>query len=168
MRRIVTFGILINLILVFSVIVAVTAQESSPTAEPTPSDDDVNRVAKNLYCPVCPNTPLDVCETQACADWRYDIRLKLSQGWSDQQIFDYFVERHGDRVLTSPPLRGLNWLVYIVPPLAILGGAIILIRTLRNSLGKPAAELPGKNNVSSPLEDNEYAARLEEELENRQ
>ncbi len=31
-----------------------------------PTDDEVNRIAKQLYCPVCENTPLDVCPTQAC------------------------------------------------------------------------------------------------------
>ena len=31
------------------------------------TDDEVNEVARDLYCPVCENTPLDVCPTQACA-----------------------------------------------------------------------------------------------------
>ena len=30
-----------------------------------PTDDEVNAVAKQLFCPVCENTPLDVCPTQA-------------------------------------------------------------------------------------------------------
>ncbi|MFN3309334.1 MAG: hypothetical protein ACK44E_09010, partial [Anaerolineales bacterium] len=30
------------------------------------SDDEVNAIAKYLYCPVCENVPLDVCGTQAC------------------------------------------------------------------------------------------------------
>ena len=47
---------------------------------PTPSDDDVNRIAHQLYCPVCENVPLDVCGTQACAQWRELIREKLGQG----------------------------------------------------------------------------------------
>ena len=34
---------------------AVSAQQ------PTPSDDEVNAIARQLYCPVCENTPLDVC-----------------------------------------------------------------------------------------------------------
>ena len=28
--------------------------------QPTPSDDQVNAIARQLYCPVCENTPLDV------------------------------------------------------------------------------------------------------------
>ena len=45
-----------------------------------PSDDEVLAVAKKLYCPVCPNTPLDVCETQACQDWRAQGHCDLCEG----------------------------------------------------------------------------------------
>ena len=51
--------------------------------QPTPSDDEVNAIAKQLFCPVCENTPLDVCPTQACAQWRELIREKLAAGWSE-------------------------------------------------------------------------------------
>ena len=47
---------------------------------PTPTDDDVNRIAKQLFCPVCENTPLDVCPTEACRQWRELIRQMLSEG----------------------------------------------------------------------------------------
>ena len=80
-----------------------------------PSDDDVNAVSKELYCPVCENIPLDVCETKACEQWRELIREKLADGWSEEQIKDYFVLQYGDRVLSEPPRRGFNWLVYILP-----------------------------------------------------
>src|SRR5512133_2361392 len=82
----------------------VSAQAPVPTQPPsqTVSDKDVNRVAKKLYCPVCPNTPLDVCETQACKDWRGQIREQLASGWSDKQVMDYFVLQYGERVLAEP------------------------------------------------------------------
>jgi cytochrome c-type biogenesis protein CcmH len=128
---------------------------------PTPSDDDVNAVAKDLYCPVCENTPLDVCPTQACAQWRETIREKLAAGWTREQIHQYFVQQYGARVLASPPLTGLNWLVYVLPPVAIGGAAYLLWRTLRSWKRKtaPAAE--------NPASDDPYVARLEEELRRR-
>ena len=49
----------------------------------TPSDDDVNQIAKKLFCPVCENVPLDVCPTQACTQWRATIKEKLVAGWSE-------------------------------------------------------------------------------------
>lgn len=41
----------------FYVVTLVYAQGTTPGY---PTDDDVNRVAKKLYCPVCPNTPEEV------------------------------------------------------------------------------------------------------------
>jgi cytochrome c-type biogenesis protein CcmH len=138
------------------------AQNPSP---PVPSDDQVNAIAKQLYCPVCENIPLDVCGTQACAQWRELIREKLAQGWSEAQIKQYFVDQYGDRVLGAPPARGLNWLVYIVPPLAILAGVYILYRAMfswRQATPQPAA--PAE---TPPPQNNEYIQRLEEELRKR-
>ena len=80
-----------------------------------PTDDDVNAVAKQLFCPVCENIPLDTCGTAACEQWRGIIREKLSEGWTEDQIKNYFVEQYGDRVLAEPPAQGFNWVVYLVP-----------------------------------------------------
>ena len=108
---------------------AAFAQTNPPRA---PTDDEVNAIAKQMFCPVCENTPLDVCPTQACAEWRELIREKLALGWTDDQIKQYFVEQFGDRVLASPPARGINWLVYIIPPLTFIAGAVILYRAFRS------------------------------------
>src|SRR5512136_1359796 len=93
--------------------------------QPTPSDDQVNAIARQLYCPVCENIPLDVCPTTACAQWRELIRQKLADGWNEQQIKDYFVQQYGARVIGSPPAKGINWLVYLVPPIAFIAGLYI-------------------------------------------
>ena len=74
-----------------------------------PTDDEVNAIAGELYCPVCENIPLDVCPTQACEQWRATIREKLEIGWNDEQIKQYFVDQYGARVLATPPAQGLNW-----------------------------------------------------------
>jgi cytochrome c-type biogenesis protein CcmH len=92
--------------------------------QPTPSDDEVNAIARQLYCPVCENIPLDVCPTTACAQWRELIRQKLADGWSEGQIKEYFVQQYGARVLGTPPAKGINWLVYLIPPIAIIAGDI--------------------------------------------
>lgn len=138
------------------------AQDGEPV--PTPSDDEVNAIAKNMYCPVCENIPLDVCSTQACAQWREQIREKLAEGWSEEQIKDYFVQLYGDRVLAEPPRRGLNWMVYILPPLAFLFGVYVLYRGFK-SWQKPVAEL--EEEAAQATNDDEYVSRLEEELKKR-
>jgi cytochrome c-type biogenesis protein CcmH len=139
------------------------AQQPTPAAI---SDDQVNAVAKGLYCPVCENIPLDVCPTQACAQWRDLIKEKLAAGWTSQQIKDYFVQQYGDRVLAEPPRRGLNWLVYVLPPLFFLIGLFLVVRTLRNM--QAAAPATGKTPVAVEPADDPYVRRLEEELEKKE
>ncbi|RME87640.1 MAG: hypothetical protein D6770_08845 [Anaerolineae bacterium] len=134
---------------------------------PTPSDDEVNAIARQLYCPVCENTPLDVCPTEACRQWRELIRQKLAEGWTEEQIKQYFVENYGARVLAEPPRQGVFWLAYIVPPIAILAGAFILYRALK-AWNRPEAAAPGVGeSEATPVQD-EYMARLEEELRKRE
>ena len=130
---------------------------------PTPSDDEVNAIAKQLYCPVCESTPLDVCPTQACAQWRELIREKLAQGWTAEQIKAYFSDQYGDRVLATPPARGLNWLIYLIPPIAILAGAFILYRAMK-AWKRP---LPAVVETPQQTSTDEYTTRLEEELRKR-
>ena len=132
---------------------------------PTPTDDEVNRVAKQLYCPVCESTPLDVCPTEACRQWRDLIRTMLSEGKSEQEIQQYFVTQYGARVLAEPPNRLVT---YLVPAVAILLGALMLFRGFQMWL-KPATVKAEAEDTERDVKPNQdpYIARLEEELKQR-
>lgn len=121
----------------------VSAQAPAPTQPAQPrqqerpplkvvTNNDVNRVAKKLYCPVSPNTPLDVCTTQACKDWRGQIREQLSSGWTDKQVMDYFVQQYGERVLAEPERGGFTSLVWMLPVLVVLIGLILVWLILKS------------------------------------
>lgn len=160
------YKIHIALALAFGILAASLLYQRAVAQNPTPTDDEVNRIAHQLYCPVCENTPLDVCPTEACRQWRDLIRQQLSQGWTEDQIKQYFVQQYGVRVLAEPPAKGINWLVYILPPVIILTGAFILFRAMRSwtKAGRqPEAAQPPE---AAPQTD-EYIARLEEELKRR-
>lgn len=131
--------------------------------EPMPSDNEVNAIAKELFCPVCENTPLDVCPTQACAQWRELIRLKLSEGWTQDQIKQYFVDQYGARVLSEPPKTGLFWLVYVIPPILMIAGVYIFIKALRNMRSSKEKSDEEEPSTEEKTED-DYLSKIEEEL----
>ena len=158
---------LVLLAIVLSALVMALSYEPVAAQNPTPSDDQVNQIAHQLYCPVCENTPLDVCPTEACRQWRDLIRQQLSEGWSEARIKQYFVDQYGARVLAEPPRSGLNWLVYILPPLIILGGAFLLFRALRSWTRVPEATAPGAEKTERNAAKDDYVARLEDELKRR-
>ena len=138
---------------------------SASAQGPAPTDDEVNRIAKQLYCPVCESTPLDVCPTEACRQWRDLIREMLTQGKSEAEIKQYFVEHYGPQVLNEPPNRLAS---YLVPVAAFLLGAFILFRGfqvwIRPSIKE--AGLGAAQQEAKPVHD-PYIAKLEEELKNR-
>lgn len=150
--------------LFITVLVLLMSAGTTAAQDDGPTDDEVNAIAKELYCPVCENVPLDVCPTDACENWREEIRQRLAEGWSEGQIKQYFVDQHGYQVLSSPPPEGLNLLVYILPPAAFLLGAVALYLAVRR--WREAYKLESSHTQSVDDID-PYVARLEEELRRR-
>lgn len=158
-----------TLVLILSTLATATvfAQDSTPT------DDEVNAIAKDLFCPVCENTPLDVCPTDACKEWREEIRGMLADGKSEDEIKQHFVDYYGARVLSEPPRVGFNWLVYVVPPIVIVAGVFVLFRALRAWNQPSETDIVPEGGADMDEEDDaytaddEYIARMEEELKNR-
>ncbi|MBT3338478.1 MAG: cytochrome c-type biogenesis protein CcmH [Anaerolineae bacterium] len=167
MKKLYPLFLFVILLSLFSV-GSVAAQDGGGTGV---SDDEVNLIAHELFCPVCENTPLDVCETQACKQWRELIRLKLSEGWTEKEIKQYFVDNYGARVLAEPPAEGFYLLVYFVPPIVILAGLFILFRAFRqwkkNDKDQVDIQIAEANSTSSSDTNDEYIARLEEEMRKR-
>jgi cytochrome c-type biogenesis protein CcmH len=163
MRRKVLFILVFVLATSLLAVIVVSAQEGQPRV---PTDNEVNAVAKKLYCPVCPNTPLDVCETQACKDWRAQIRDQLAEGWSEKQIMDYFVLQYGERVLGEPQRSGFTSMVWVLPLIAVLLGLVIVWQVLRSWRSKqvrqatPVFSTPNGSTQISP----ELRALVEKEL----
>jgi cytochrome c-type biogenesis protein CcmH len=144
-----------------------TRPVQAQTPFPPISDDAVNTVASEMYCPVCENIPLDVCPTQACAQWRELIRLKLSEGWTAPQIKEYFAAQYGDRVLGEPPRRGLHWLVYILPPLIFLIGVVIYWQVFRTSR-KKVVTTAATDQPANEANEADVLRRIEDDLQRRE
>lgn len=165
-RLLLGLGSLLLVFLAFVVVKPSAAQEGTSSV----TDDEVNAIAKELYCPVCESTPLDVCATQACADWREVIRTKLAEGQSEEEIKAYFELQYGPRALAEPPLRGVTLPVWIVPIIVVLVGAFafsLYVRGLRTANRvKVAAEPPVQaiHESDQAPEPDDYRARLEREL----
>ena len=144
------------------------AQDGTPPPTPVTKQevtaDDVNRVARQMYCPVCENEPLDACRTAACQQWRAQIGQMLSEGQTEQQIKDYFVAGFGVRVLAQPPAQGTSLLLYVLPIMGLVVGVVIVIWLLRRLRARGAQAL-----VAAPApksSGDEYTDRVERDLKN--
>ena len=73
--------------------------------------------------------------TNSNADLAHDLRVLLRQrlvaGDTDQQVLDYLVARYGVFVLLDPPFEPATYLLWLTPPLLVLGAGAILLRRRR-------------------------------------
>ena len=101
-------------------------------------------------CPVCPAETIDQSQAEIALQMRNLIRAKLQAGESEQQILDFFVDRYGRSVLSEPPAEGFNLLVWVIPPIALVGGAVLFWiatshlapkRRAQEATGVPAEEI---------------------------
>ena len=139
---------------------AAMAQAGVPTLAPGVTIDDVNNIARELWCPLCSGVRLDSCELKACDQMKDVIAIKLSEGEDLDSIRDYFVDYYGPQVLGAPPLEGFNWLAWILPIAVVLGGAAFLAIRARSFLRTRPPVFAGETDAS----DTHVDSRLEEEL----
>ncbi len=143
---------------------AAVAQQAAPL--PVITDDQVNAIAKKLYCPVCENITLDTCGTAACADWRDEIRQELQQGRTEQQIIDDFVQRFGDRVVGTPEDTVLRALSLVTPWVIIAGLLLIVGRVILNVRRRPGASAaPAPSATNNHGSAQSYHDLIERDLE---
>lgn len=164
------FTIYVLLGITFSLLFSPAAAQESGRAV---TDDEVNAIAKELYCPICESTPLDVCPTQACKDWREVIRTKLAEGQTKEEIKAYFELQYGARALAEPPQSGFSlsaWIIPFVLVSVVLFGFIYYMRSIR---APQASQTSGVDESGTLAQDpqvqpepdqDDYVARIEREL----
>ena len=167
-----SFHSALMLVLLCLVTILPQAQDASVT------DNDVIRVAERMYCPVCENIPLDDCETNACVEWKAEIRAQLEAGASDHEIINSFVSRFGDNVVGLPQDPVLRALAIIMPLLATalaIGCGLSAFRRFGSQRKLSLPPPPGSHKEGEgasgesdgEMSDAAYRRRLEEDLRRR-
>lgn len=168
-------------LLIAGLLIATPAFAQAEPSTPRPvTDDEVNAIARSLYCPVCPNERLDTCQTAACVAWRAEIRDQLAAGRTAEQIADYFVANYGERAIGMPqsPLLQLVSLgaPVMIAIMAFIFGALFLraagrvdrahpqLRRPPVNPARPNAYVPPETDPAPRPDDAEYRDRLERDL----
>ena len=95
---------------------------------------------QSIMCPVCPGESIDQSQVALAVQMRGIVNDKLEDGWSDEQIQDFFVERYGPSVLLEPPTEGVSLAVWLAPPIGVAAAIAIFVFALRQMRRRPEAE----------------------------
>jgi cytochrome c-type biogenesis protein CcmH len=83
-------------------------------------------LSKELRCMVCQNQSIDDSDAPLARDLRLLVRERVSAGDTDSQVIDFLVARYGEFVLLKPRFSPHTVLLWLLPPLALMGGGIAL------------------------------------------
>jgi cytochrome c-type biogenesis protein CcmH len=118
------------------------AKDAPLIAEDPALEARVMAIAEELRCLVCQNETIAASQADLAMDLRKQIRNKLKEGQSQQQILDFMVERYGDFVRYRPPLKASTMLLW-AGPFVLLGVAALTLalNIKRRRQGAAAAPL---------------------------
>lgn len=94
-----------------------------------------------IRCLVCQNQSIDDSDAQLARDLRIIVREKLVEGLSDKQILDYLVERYGEFVLLKPRLNSQTILLWLLPLMTLIIGAVIALKTFGRAKAKEVTQI---------------------------
>jgi cytochrome c-type biogenesis protein CcmH len=106
---------------------AVGLWQAAHHASPPGRAQTAHAVAESLRCPTCQGLSAADSPSPVAVGMRDTIAQQLDQGRSPDQIRAWFVARYSSWILLSPPRRGMNWLVWLLPSAGMAGLSSTLV-----------------------------------------
>ena len=95
-----------------------------------------------VRCLKCQNQTIKDSNVFLASDLRREIRRLLSEGKTDQEIFDFLVERYGEFALYSPRKSGKTLVLWIAPFLLLALGVLVGGNIIRKRMNMPLEDEP--------------------------
>jgi cytochrome c-type biogenesis protein CcmH len=129
------------LLVALSLSAAHAVQPDEVMADPT-KEARARELSRELRCMVCQNQSIDDSEAPLARDLRLLVRERIAAGDSDSQVIDFLVARYGEFVLLKPRVERQTLLLWAVPPLVLITGAIALWLQARRRATRAGAQPP--------------------------
>ena len=95
------------------------------------------QITDETRCLVCQNQTIADSTAPLAADLRREIRKKIEAGQSEEEIKNFLVERYGEFALYRPRASGKTLVLWVIPVVFLLGGALLLGNIVRRRMTMP-------------------------------
>jgi cytochrome c-type biogenesis protein CcmH len=150
-------------VLATGIILAWLTQACASQETTTPLEQQAQALDREIICPICPGESIAQSQVEYARQMRVFVREKLAEGWTEEQIKQYYVERFGPRILMTPPRQGFYLVGWVGPFVALFLGGGVVAYALKRWVGQRGER---EDEVLPPVEElpDEYLQRLEEDL----
>lgn len=116
---------------------AAVAKEAAPLISDPVIESRMAHLTSQLRCLVCQGQSIAESDSGFAHDVRSEIYKLMRQGKSDKEILDFLVQRYGDFILFTPPVKATTVPLWVGPiALLLIGGATLLIVLRRRPQGE--------------------------------
>ena len=88
-----------------------------------------SKITKNLRCLICQGQSVYDSDSEFAISIKTLVDKKLDEGFSENQIYDFFKEKYGDWILYDPELNKNTYILWLLPILIFLIGGAIIAKT---------------------------------------
>lgn len=141
-------------------IVAILGKPEGAQPSAAVVDAQAADIAAKLRCPVCQGVSIADSPSGMATKMRGQVKNLVARGYGEEQVVSYFERSYGEFVRLEPPMRGLNFLLWILPAIVLLGGALLVFLKAKQPVRAPAATTPAAT-PSGDAVDPELAKYLE-------
>jgi len=131
---------------------------------PPELDARAAHVYDGIMCPICNGQTISQSNSQIASDMRQMVRQRLLAGDTDEEIYDFMAGAFGEDILASPPTRGIGLAIWVIPPVAILAGAIVVAVAVRRLRQRQAIEASGLPEAVPAKEIDPYLHMVDQEM----
>lgn len=90
----------------------------------TSEEARVERITADLRCPVCQGLSVADSNSTTARAITDDVRRRVAEGESDEQIRRAYVDSYGEWILLEPERGGIGLLVWALPVLVLVAGGL--------------------------------------------
>ena len=100
-------------------------------------DNKKDQILKNLRCLVCQGQTISDSNSDFAKIIISVVDDKIQEGLTEKEIYQFLSEKYGDWILYKPPFKTNSYLLWMLPYVFFVLGALILFLILRkNSEGR--------------------------------
>jgi cytochrome c-type biogenesis protein CcmH len=94
------------------------------------NNEEINsKITKNLRCLICQGQSIYDSDSEFAISIKTLVNKKLEEGFSENQIYDFFKKKYGDWILYDPGLNKNTYILWLLPILIFLIGGAIIAKT---------------------------------------
>lgn len=89
-----------------------------------------NKILKNVRCLICQGQSVYDSQSDFATSMKLVIDEKISEGLSENEIYDYLKNRYGEWISYDPEFNKKTFILWFLPILLFLIGGVIILRKI--------------------------------------